>query len=448
MNTSKNVSSDGTVTMEIEIPVEETGSEFTDVLKKFQREVNVPGFRPGKVPMNLVKKRWGRDILSEKAEELARKYLVDALKQEKLDPGGQITIDLIEYGEDKQLKYKVSFPLRPEVELTQYKGLRVLINDAEITDDDVNEQIEAYRKKFATLRSIDDPATAEARLTLKVQEVDPSGLPLIGRKTRDEVIELGLDALGIGSDEQLIGIKAEEKRVIIVQNEHDSISSAPHQSAIITPDQAAGKSDSSNQVHLLVEAVKVEVQELPEINDDFVKMVNEKLSSVEELHNWIKFNMLGYIETIKLRQIEKGIVDRLIEDNPFTISESFMNSTLDGLLEDIDIEKDEDRKSFIEEHRREAERDLRWVMLRDKIALTEDIKVSDEDFENELNRISEQTGDTPDEVKKKLEKDDAINRLKRNMYELRIIEFLKAEAEVEKRMMPLDDFLKNAVSAQ
>jgi trigger factor len=448
MNTSKNVSPDGTVTLEIVIPVEEIGSEFTDVLKKFQREVTVPGFRPGKVPMSLVKKRWGRDILSEKAEELARKYLVDVLKQEELEPGGQINIDLVEYGEDEPLKYKVSFPSRPEVELTHYKGLKILINDTEVSDEDVNEQIEAYRKKFATLRSIDDPATVEAKLTLKVQEVDPTGLPLIGRPVSDKVVELGLDMLGIGSDEQLIGIKAEEKRVIVIQKEQNSISSAPLQSAIITPQQAAGKSDLHESLHLLVEAVKVEIQELPEINDNFVKMINERLNSVEELHNWIKFNMLGYIETIKLRQIEKGIVNRLIEDNPFTMSESFMNSTLDGLLEDIDIEKDEERKSFIDEHRREAERDLRWVMLRDKVADAEDIKVSDEDVDSELNRITEQTGDTIDVVRKKLEKDDGINRLKRNMFEMRIIEFLKAEAEVEKRMMPLDDFLKNAVAPQ
>ena len=92
MNISKNISPEGEATLEIEIPIEETSSEFTEVLKKFQREVNVPGFRPGKVPMNLVKKRWGNDILAEKAEDLARKYLVDVLKQEELDPGGQIKI--------------------------------------------------------------------------------------------------------------------------------------------------------------------------------------------------------------------------------------------------------------------------------------------------------------------------------------------------------------------
>jgi len=445
MNISKNVSPEGEATLEIEIPIEETSSEFTDVLKKFQREVNVPGFRPGKVPMTLVRKRWGRDILSEKADELARKYLVDALKQEELDPGGKINIDLIEFGEDKPLKYKVSFPLRPEAELAHYKGLKVLINDTEVKDEDVDEQVEAYQKKFATQRSIDDPAPAEAKLTLKVQEVDPSGLPLIGRPVRDEEIELGLDKLGIGSDEQLIGIKAEEKRVIMVQKDAGV---APVQSTIVTPEQVAAQNRVQETVHLTVEAVKVEVQELPEINDELVKMINDKLNSVEELRNWIKFNMLGYIETIKLRQIEKGIIDRLIEDNPFTISESFISSTFDELVEDIDIEKDEERKSFIEQHRVEAERDLRWVMLRDKIADAEDIKISDEEIESEMNRISEQTGDTIDEVKEKFEKDDGINRLRRNMFELRVIEFLKAEAEVEKRMMPLDDFLKNAVAPQ
>ncbi len=442
MEIKKEISSEGEATLEIEVPVEETAPRFTAALEKFRREANIPGFRPGRVPLDLVRKRYGRGIASETAEQLARDYLSKALSSEKLEPGGRIDVNLIEYGEDKPLRFKVNFPVQPEVELSNYKGLRVMINEAEVTEGDVDRQIEAFRRKHALLRSVDTPAPAEARLTLEVQEVDPSGLPLIGRPVEEMTFEFGTDSLGVGSDEQLYGIRAGEKRLIKIRPAPGDLAQAPYQPQIITPAQEAqGNPAHGSERYILVEVERVEVSELPELDDDFAKTVNLKLTSVELLRQWTRLNLMGYVGVAAQRWLEKGVIDRLIEDNPFPVPRSIVEITLNEVADSMKLEG-EARKEFIEKHYHEAERDYRWVILRDAVAEREEIDVTDEDVEAEITRMAEQSGDTVEKIRRKLKANNSLDRLRRQMFERLVVEFLAENAVVEKRMMDLDEFLR------
>ena len=162
----KEISPEGEVTLEIELSVEAVGGKFTDALKQFRKEIRLPGFRPGRVPISYIRKRYGKEIFRETAEELTKKYLPRVLEAEKLNPGRKIDIDMVEYGEDKPFLLKATFPLEPEVNLSVYKELRIMINDSKVTDNDVEEQIEALRRKHAILRAIDTPAPADAQLKL------------------------------------------------------------------------------------------------------------------------------------------------------------------------------------------------------------------------------------------------------------------------------------------
>ncbi|NQT35008.1 trigger factor [bacterium] len=441
MKIKKEISPERDATIEIEVSVEETGDVFTEAIKKFRSEASIPGFRPGHVPLDLIRKRWGRELFSQKAEELAREHLIKALEQEKLEPAGRMEIDMIEYGEGKPLRFKVQFPLKPEVKLQKYKELRIVINDAEVSDADVDNELEHIRQQHATLISIDDPAPAEARLTVKFQEVDPSGLPLIGRPVEEKVFELGSDELGISGDEQLVGIKAGEKRVIRVIPEAGALSQAPIPSAIITPGQSEDSRGATNEQHLSVEAIKVEVSELPEIDDDFAKLVNESLESVDKLRELIKYRIMSYVESYRHRELENGLIDRLIEDNPFPISKSVVTTTLEEIAENMNLEGDK-KQDLIDQHFNTAENDLRWVMLRDETAKVENIEVTDSEIEDELKHIAEQKGEALDEVRKKLESQGGIDRIRKSMLERRVIDFLAKNAEIEKRTMSLDEFIR------
>jgi len=448
LNINKDISSDQIVSLEVTLSPEETSDDenrniFSEAVMSFRREAKIPGFRPGRIPLNLVRKRWGKELRLAKAEELAKKFIEKVLDQEKLEPGGQIDVEMIEYGEGNPLAFKIVFPLQPEVNLTKYKGLRVLLNDAEIADSDIDEELEFQRRKQAVIRSIDDPAPAEAKLTLKVQEVDPSGIILVGCPLEEKIVELGTDILGIGSDEQLLGINVGEKRVIKVRLEPGGITKAPVQSAIITPEQAKEGQQVTNERYLSVEVVKVEVLELPELNDDFAKLVDENVESLKTLRDSIKYRMMVFIESVKRRTMENSLIDRLIEENPLQISRAVIEGTLNNVADNLKLEMDsEKRKKFIETSYADAEKDLRYVLLRDEVAKQENIVVTDEEVTNEITRAAEERKITFDEMKKKIEEEGSVDQIKRTMLERRVIDILMTNADIEKRTMEFSEFLR------
>ncbi len=444
MNITTDISSDKIATVSVEIPVEEVSGEFTSALEEFRRSASVPGFRPGKIPMNLIRKRYGRFVMEEKAEQLVRDYLPDALKEMDLKPGGRIILNLVSYGEDTPLKFEASFPLNPEVKLSVYRGLRVLVNKPELTEEDVDNQIEALRRKHAVLRSIDTPAPAEAKLELTVQEIDPSGLPLINRPKRKVEFEFGADQLGVGTDEQLIGIRTGETRTIRALSTLEIFDRVPQPRVIVTDSNFRNGDDSARERFLAVKAEKVEIPELPPLDDEFAQMVNPRLKGVKDLREWTRFNLLAFIGSRIQAQIERGVIMRLIEENPFDIPPAVLESTLAEVAERSDITGDEQRK-FIAEHRREAEFDLRWVMLRDAVAEAENITIDDDELEAQFERIAKNTGQTIEQVRNRYSNRDARDRLRDHLLERRVIKFLTKHAVLEKREMSVDEFLSEAI---
>lgn len=439
MKTQKTISEDRTVTLEIEIPIEDVSEKFAEALKVFQQQSTIPGFRPGRVPMDLIRRRWGKDILSETAEAIAKENLSKALEQEKLEPAGRIDLEMVEYGEGKALTFKVKFPLQPEVKLSEYKNLKITMNTAEISDEDINRQLEGLQEQNMVMKSVDTPATPESVLTIKIQEVDPSGLPLIGKEVKEEKVEFGLDQLGMGSDEQLLGVKAGEVRVIRTRTAPGNLTAKA--SLIVTPDQIRQEGGTNRENHYRVEVEKVEIPELPAIDSEFIKQVNADLNSIDDLRNWIKQNLSQYIVAGKRRWLEVALRNKVIEVNPFPIARSIIETVVDEVVEERKLEGDE-RKKFIETEMYHAEVDFRWMMLMDEIGQTEDIKVTDEDTDQELQEIADRTGYSIEKIKDSFKDEETINQLRRRIFERKVIDFLAVNAEIEERVMEFNDFLR------
>lgn len=438
----KEISPEGEVTLEIELSVEAVGGKFTDALKQFRKEVRLPGFRPGRVPISYIRKRYGKEIFRETAEELTKKYLPRVLEAEKLNPGRKIDIDMVEYGEDKPFLLKATFPLEPEVNLSVYKELRIMINDSKVTDNDVEEQIEALRRKHAILRAIDTPAPADAQLKLKVQEVDPSGLPLIGRKEEEMEFEFGEDILGIGSDEQLLGIRAGEKRIIHVRQVPGALAQYTQATRIISPGQDVGENASqTGEFSYSVEAVQVDVPELPEVDDEFATQIKSSLKTADDLRKYVEFTLKNWVATGRHYWIRKAIETRLIEENPFEIPKSIVEGTLETIADEFNLEG-EKRADFLKEHYKEAERDYRWVRLRNAVAQEEKITVPSFEIDEEVQNLIVGSGESLEAAMRKYNTVEIKDRIRKNLLEEKVLDFLVTNAIVEKREMELDEFLR------
>lgn len=436
---------EGEAKLLIEATVEETDKALSKVLVKWQRNVRIPGFRPGKAPLSMIRKRFGMEVMEEKSKDVVQELLGAAFEEAKIMPGGQIDLVIKESGLGEGFTFEVSFPIQPEVKMSQYKGLRITINYAEVTDEDVEREIEAHKRQQAIMRSIDTPAPVEAKLALTVQEVDPSGLPLIGCEVKEiDVFEFGLDMLGVGTDEQLIGISAGEKRLVSARMAGGLVNRQV-KSKIIKPGEPADSWDSG-EIYLSVQAQRVEIPEIPPLDDDLAKKINQRVETVDELKKWVKLNLLSLVAYHATRQLEKNLITKLIDENPFTISSALIGDLLRETEEMNKLDKGEAAK-YMDENREEIERDYRWVLIREKIAELENIEISDQEVTEELRRIAEETGKTLAQVRYSFEENKALGRLRSRMFERRVIGFLNKHAEVEKREMSLDEFVRIARQA-
>jgi trigger factor len=441
VNHKTEITPDGDVTLQIEIPSEDITQRMVVALAKFAQTARIPGFRPGKAPLDMIRKRYGKELFADALDDLTRESFNMAIEAEKLEPAGRILIDQEEYKADEPYRFRARFPLKPKPSLNKYKGLHVVVNEAEITENDVAVQLESLQRRHAHLHSIDTPAPVNAILSVKVHEVHPSGLELIGRKVEEKQFEIGADTLGPGSDEQLIGVKAGETRVIRVRSDLGGITGAPQSGTILTPQQAANPNSHQPEfISLSVEVLQVGVPHLPDLDDDFAKQVNPNLETLEDLKGYARLTLMGYTASGSRQMLEHGLVHKLVEENPFHVPKMIVDSTLNDLADELKLAGDE-RKKFIDEHLHEAEFDYRWVLLRDLIAKEENVSVTDDEVEQELVRMSERSGETVSALKMRY-KGEKLSNLKMNIYEHRVVQVLATHAEIEKRMMSLPEFLQ------
>ena len=443
MNIERDISADGQATITFDVSKDELGNRLPNAIEQFRKKANIPGFRPGKAPLSVIKKRYGDDIIAEKAEEIAREYMMDGLKNEELKPGGKITINLVHFGIDDDLKFEVIFPLQPEVELNNYKGLSVTVNNAEAKDADVESELQAFRNDHAVLQSVDTPAIAESKLTLEVAMVDPSGLPLINTKSNSMDFTFGIDMLGAGTDEQLLGISAGESRNITVRN-IDSIIQTPSQSKIITPAEANQQSNISNAVTMYsVEATKVEIMELPEVDDDFAKKVDPSFKSIDDLREMIKLRISGLIAFSYQKLLRTQLINKLVAENPFIIHHSIIDNFLAESMESQKIKPGEE-EDFIEKNRHEFEQEYRWILLRSELIDIEKLSPEESDIEAEFEQISKQSQAPIEKVREHYSEKDHYQSLVDTILERKVLRFLADSAEIENRTMSVLEFLQSA----
>ncbi len=441
MNIERDISADGQATIHFEVSKDEIGNRLPDAIEQFRRRANIPGFRPGKAPLSVIKKRYGDEIMAEKAEEIAKEYMMDGLKNEDLKPGGKITINLKKFGIDEDLHFAVIFPLQPEVELLKYKELSVTANHAKVTDEDVESELQAFRHDHAVLQSVDTPANAESKMSLEFVEVDPSGLPLINAKPTELEFSFGVDMLGPGTDEQLIGICAGETRKVSVRSISNLVQPASP-SKIITPEEASKPAEAIGGIRMYsVEAKRVEVMELPAVDDDFAKKIDPSFSSIDDLRGMIKMRISGLIAFSFQKILRTQLINKLVEENPFVIHPSIVDNFLEESMETQKV-KSSDRKDYIEKNRHEFEQEYRWILLRSKIIDTEKLSPSENDVEMEFEQIAAQSNVEIEKVREHYNDKDNYHNLVDTILERKVLKLLAESANIEKRNMSVMEFLQ------
>ena len=410
-------------TLEVETPVEAVNERLDAAYRKYSKTLSLPGFRKGKIPLNVVKRHFGQAIQGEVIQELVGEFYQDACESAGIHPVSQAEIEVIEFEEGQPMVFQASVDVRPEITVEAYKGLRVTRPAATIGDDHVQARLRLMQDEHAKERVVERAAEFEDVVFADIAELGEDGDPIPDHGTADQSIRL----LGVGRSlefsKQLVGISAGEAREVTV--------------AAITaddPDHASDPDHDGKTVQLRVMAKEIRERVLPELTDDWAREVGGA-ETLDALKTQILDEMRAHYKLISRQRVEENLINALIEGNPFEIPESMIETHLDNVVESYKQEHADrgevDEDAIRESSREQVEHGLRRHLLLNAVAAQENIEVTDEDLDKHLEDLSQRHNIEGPRLRQILSRSGQLDQIQSDAKTQKTLEFLLDHANVE-----------------
>ena len=409
--------------LELEIPAEEVSKAMERVAKEFARVARVPGFRPGKAPVSLIRRRFADDIKGEVLQSLVPQRVEKAVAEQKLTPVSQPQVDKLDFNEGQPLKFRAVFEVLPEFELGNYKSLEFEMPALDITDDDVTKTLEEMRERAATFapvegRSIQDGDFAQVKL---LGTPDGGGDPL----QADSVL------CHIGAEETMEPFNANLKGANIGEHKNfDAEYPADYPDA-----KLAGK-----KFHYAVEVLGIKTKKLPEVNDDFAKDVSEA-ATLDELKKKVREGLEHQRDHKHKELLHEKVLAEIVKLHDFPVPEALVEHQMDVRLERVvrslaaqGVDPRAVNVDWVALRRRQEERakdDVKAELIIDRIATAENIDVTDEEVTHELEHMAEHSGESAEAIRARLTKQGALDRMKAKLRSDKTLDWLAQNAKIK-----------------
>jgi trigger factor len=400
--------------LKIEIPSEAIESEIQSGLRGLQRRAKIPGFRPGKAPLSIIEKRFGRDVEGDVMEKLLPEYYASALKEAKLTPVSRPVFEAQpELKRNSPMEMTLTVEIRPDIKDLKYEGVKVKDIPVGVEDEEVDESLNKLREK----RAVYEPAEeAAAHGDLVVLDYETSGEGEDGNEYKDQTYKVGHGVMPEEFAKEVAGMKKGESKEFRVTFPEDFPS----------PD-VAGK-----EVGFKVSVKEVKKPVLPEIDDELAKDVGfDNLGA-------LKGHMAEQIRQRKedtVRKMQKAeVVSKILADHPFDAPESMVEAELERLvMEARHSGRKESDDALAAELRPAAENHVKASILLDTIGEKEGVQVADEDAKRKVEEQAARIGMTPENIMKYyISRDGSLEGLKHELFEEKVLGLLLERADISK----------------
>lgn len=360
--------------MTIQVPAERIDTEVEKRLRDLSRRVRLDGFRPGKVPLRVVRQRFGRQVLHEVASELMQESYAEALQAHDLKPAGmaEFSVDSVELHKD--LEFVAEFEVLPEVEPASMQGVEIRRPVVEITDQDVDHVIEKLREQRKTWVEVDRPARTGDRVTFDL-EATVDGRGFEGGSGKDVVLELGGGRWVPGFDEQLEGVKAGEHKAFDLD----------------FPEDHRNEDIAGRTVHFEVDVKKVEEPRLPDVDEAFARELGIEEGGVEELRRQVRSNMERELDEKVRADLKNQVMDALLGRNPVEVPSALLRQEIETLRRQaMEMLGVKDPAQFPDERFEEqARRRVALGLIIGAIVRERELKPDPERVAREIDRLAE-----------------------------------------------------------
>lgn len=401
-------------TLKITLPAEEVNKGFKKAVAKIAGQVNIPGFRKGKAPRNIIEMHYGKEAVKQEAFELvANQCYTEALEQEKLIPVSDPKVEDSVFEDNKDMELTIKVTLKPEVKLGDYKELHVEKEAVEVTDEAVEEQVQGLRSRHAKMVEAEEGAVIEKGDFAIIDFAGTvDGEPFSGGEGKGYPLEVGSNSFIPGFEDQLVGLKKGDSTDVDVT----------------FPEEYFVKELAGKQAIFKVNVQDVKRKELPELTDEYVA-ANSDCKTVEELRASYKERMQKAAENNAQIAYEKALIDLAVANAEFEVPEIMIEDRVTQMIDEMRMSL-EARKLTLEQYMQYSGIDMKQLRERqhdaavenvktdlvlDAIAKAENIQVSMEDVDSELSAIASQHGATLEDVKKIIKSNGTMGLLLANI---------------------------------
>ena len=395
----------------VEVEAARIDDAVNKALRRYQKRLEIPGFRKGKVPLRIVESRFGSSIRGEVLGDLLPSLLEEATREAGLRPAAPPQISQLDHEPGGSLTFTAALDIWPEIKAEHYEKLAATRMVHEVADEEIGEHLEELRRRHATERVVERPLAKGDVLVADLQRLDDSGLPIIGDKYEKRHILIGDEnALSPEFEEALVGMGAGEERKVRFTYRED-----------LPNEQLAGQT-----AHFAVAAHEVRERTLPELDDEFAKDLGEQFQTLDDLRQHLSGQIQERWEYMAQQRLRSDLIGQLILKNEFELPESMVDNYLDSLeREQADHDHDHDHDhSHSDEERAQATRQLKSYLLLDSVRQQAGVEVTDAEFAQFTAERATRAGVQPSDLQN-------AEGLRRELEDQKVFDLLIAKAEIK-----------------
>jgi trigger factor len=398
---------------------DELNQEVDKIAREYAKNAKIPGFRPGKAPLSIIRQRYGSDLNNDATQRIIERCWKEVLDERKLQPLAPPTVENLENKPGSPLKFTLSFEVRPELEVKDYKGISVELAPEAVTEEAVNSSIEALREQHAQFVPVEGEAKDGHFVSATVDTQSENGKSM---REDDITLVIGSPQTNADFSENLRGARTGETKSFEIRY----------------PDDHPRKNFAGKKFGYTVQIKEIKEKQLAEVNDDFAKDLG--YDSLDALKNKVQDDLVTQAKQSAEKKARETLLDSIVQRHTLDVPESMVQDEIEAHVQrmarslayqGIDINQTSiDWKKVFEAERPNAEQSVRRSLILDAIARQEGIEVSDQEIETELQKIVEGTNKSSAALKAQLEKEERLQIYREHLRGDKALDFIYRNANI------------------
>jgi len=396
--------------LQISVPIETVRDAEEKAARRYATRVRLPGFRPGKAPAAMVKKKFADAIRQETVESLVQEAYKEVLEREKFKLASQPHVHDVKFGEGEPLTFELHLEVRPDIALPRTQGFRVKRTERVVTDEQVREQIDQIRDQRATWAPVEDRPAPGDMVTVLLSTADETGAIPEGKEYR----------LVLGGGQAIPGIEE-----LIMEARPGETVERP----VKWPDDFPDESQRSQTKTARVTLQDVKRKAVPELDDAFAREVGD-FESLDALLKTVRDDLESNAERETESELRQRLLDDIIGANQFEVPPSWVSQLVDAYANAYQVPEGE-RERFTTEFRPMAERQVRRDLVIDTVAEREGLTATEADLDDRIAETAAKRGADPGQLYASLQKAGRLKELERSITEDKVFKWLLERNTVE-----------------